>query len=406
MKRLNEIGNIHWHLLNLSAVELLDFSHHADILGGDKVDGNSLSSETTSTTDSMDVVLTVGGEIIVDDQRDLLDIDTTGQEIGGDQDAGRAGSELLHNQITLTLVHVTVHGRDSKVAGSELVGKPVDLSSGVAKDNCLCNGDGLVEIRKCVQLPILLLNGNIKLLDTFEGKLGLLDQDTDGVAHELGGNLEDILGHSGGQKDNLSGLWKELEDVVDLLGETTRKHLIGLIENEHLHGVGLQETTLNHVVDTARSTDNDLRALLESLHVIANAGTTDTCVALDVHEVANSDDNLLDLLSQFTGGGEDQGLALLDVGVELLENRDGESGSLSGTRLSLRNNIVALDDWHDSALLDSRWALETVGVDTSEKLRLQVHGIEGVDGLVIVGLDLTFWDLLETLIGGSHDCGR
>jgi hypothetical protein len=64
-------------------------------------------------------------------------------------------------------------------------------------------------------------------------------------------------------------------------------------------------------------------------------------VALDVHEVANSDDNLLDLLSQFTGGGEDQGLALLDVGVELLENRDGESGSLSGTRLSLRNNIVA-----------------------------------------------------------------
>ncbi len=26
---------------------------------------------------------------------------------------------------------------------------------------------------------------------------------------------------------------------------------------------------------------------------------------------------------------------------------------------------------------------------TSEKLRLQVHGIEGVDGLVIVGLDLT-----------------
>ncbi len=94
-------------------------------------------------------------------------------------------------------------------------------------------------------------------------------------------------------------------------------------------------------MDTARSTDNDLRALLESLHVIANAGTTDTCVALDVHEVANSDDNLLDLLSQFTGGGEDQGLALLDVGVELLENRDGESGSLSGTRLSLRNNIVA-----------------------------------------------------------------
>jgi hypothetical protein len=34
------------------------------------------------------------------------------------------------------------------------------------------------------------------------------------------------LGHSGGQKDNLSGLWKELEDVVDLLGETTLEYLL------------------------------------------------------------------------------------------------------------------------------------------------------------------------------------
>jgi hypothetical protein len=73
-------------------------------------------------------------------------------------------------------------------------------------------------------------------------------------------------------------------------------------------------------VDTARSANNDLRTLLESLHVIADAGTTDTCVAFDVHEVANGNDDLLDLLSQFTSGGEDQGLALLDVGVELLEN--------------------------------------------------------------------------------------
>ena len=80
MKRLDEIGNVHWHLLDLSAVELLDFSHHAHILGGDEVDGNTLSSETTTTTDTVDVVLTVGGKIVVDDQGNLLNIDTTGQQ--------------------------------------------------------------------------------------------------------------------------------------------------------------------------------------------------------------------------------------------------------------------------------------------------------------------------------------
>jgi len=65
---LNEVGDVHWHLLDLSAVELLDFSHHTDIICSDEVDCNTLSSETTTTTDSVDVVLTVGWEIVVDDQ--------------------------------------------------------------------------------------------------------------------------------------------------------------------------------------------------------------------------------------------------------------------------------------------------------------------------------------------------
>jgi hypothetical protein len=325
----------------LSAVELLDLSHHAHIISGDEVDGNTLTTETTTTTDAVDVVLAVGGKVVVDDQRDLLDIDTTGQQVSGDQDTGRTGAELLHDNITLLLVHVTVHGRDGEVTGSQLVGEPVDLSAGVAEDDGLGNGDGLVQVGEGVELPLFLLDGDVELLDTFEGKLVLLDENTDGVAHELGGDLEDVLGHGGGEEDNLGRLGQKLEDVVDLLGETARQHLIGLVEDEHLHGVGLEDATLDHVVDTAGGSDNDLGAVLEGLHVVANAGTTDTGVALDVHEVTDGDNDLLDLLGKLAGGGEDEGLAGLDVGVELLEDRDGESSGLAGTRLGLGNDIVA-----------------------------------------------------------------
>ena len=52
--------------------------------------------------------------------------------------------------------------------------------------------------------------------------------------------------------------------------------------------------------------------------------------------------------------------------------------------------LRTLDNGHDGALLDSRRALETVGVDTTEKLGLQVHRIEGVGGLIVVGLDLSW----------------
>lgn len=94
-------------------------------------------------------------------------------------------------------------------------------------------------------------------------------------------------------------------------------------------------------MDTTRRTDNDLGAVLQSLHVVTNAGTANAGVALNVHEVTDGNNDLLNLLSKLTGGGEDQSLALLQAGVDLLKNGDGESGSLAGTRLGLRNDIVA-----------------------------------------------------------------
>ena len=66
-------SNVHWHLLDLSAVELLNLSHHADIISSDEVDGDTLSAETTTTTDTMNVVLSVGRKIVVDDQRRLAE---------------------------------------------------------------------------------------------------------------------------------------------------------------------------------------------------------------------------------------------------------------------------------------------------------------------------------------------
>lgn len=63
--------------------------------------------------------------------------------------------------------------------------------------------------------------------------------------------------------------------------------------------------------------------------------------------------------------------------------------------------LLTRDDWHDGSLLDGRWALETVGVDTTEELSLQVHGIKRVGGLIVVGLDLS-WKMCVSI--GSQDC--
>jgi len=87
---LNEVGDVHRHFVNLGVVELLDVLKIAFVLLGDKVDGHSFTTETTSTPDPVDVILSVGGQVVVDDERDLLDVDASGEEIGGDENARRS----------------------------------------------------------------------------------------------------------------------------------------------------------------------------------------------------------------------------------------------------------------------------------------------------------------------------
>lgn len=93
-----------------------------------------------------------------------------------------------------------------------LLSQPVDLPPGIAEDDSLGNGNCLVKIAEGVKLPLLLFDGDVELLDTLEGQLIALDENSHGITHELLGDLEDIGGHGGGEQDNLGVLWKELED--------------------------------------------------------------------------------------------------------------------------------------------------------------------------------------------------
>ena len=87
------------------------------------------------------------------------------------------------------------------------------------------------------------------------------------------------------------------------------------------------------------------------------------------------------------GGGEDESLARLLLGVDLLQDGDGEGGGLAGAGLSLSDDVVAADAGDDGPLLDGRRLLEPVGVDAPQELLPQVHVVKVLRHLVPVGLD-------------------
>lgn len=109
-----------------------------------------------------------------------------------------------------------------------------------------------------------------ELSDTLEGELVSLDENPDGVSHELLGDLEDLGGHGSREENDLSVGGEELEDVVDGVLESGREHLIGLVETEHLDRLGLEGTSVDHVENSTGGTDNDVRSFGELGHVLSD----------------------------------------------------------------------------------------------------------------------------------------
>lgn len=94
---------------------VLDFSDEFGIIWEDKVDSGTFSTESTSSTNSMNVVLLSVWQLVVDNETNLLNIDTSSKEISCDQDSSGTSSELLHDGISCLLLHLTMHGRHCKV---------------------------------------------------------------------------------------------------------------------------------------------------------------------------------------------------------------------------------------------------------------------------------------------------
>jgi len=391
---LDEVGDVGGHLLDLSVVESLELTKGTAVLGGDEVDSDTLPSETSRSTDSVNVVLQVAREILVDDERHLLHIDTPGQKIGGDENTAGSGTELVQDDVTLLLANVTVSGRNGELLGPHSVREPVDLAAGVAEDDGLGDVERVVEIAESVELPLLLVDVDVELLDTFECQLITLHEDANGLVHELLSDLEGFGRHGGGEETDLSPLGEKAEDVVDLVLESAGKHLIGLIEDEQLDAVGLEDVAAEHVVDTSGGSDDDVNARAELGDVIADPGSSDASVALRVEVVSESNDDLLNLLGELTSGSEDESLAVGHAEIEALENSNGEGGSLSSSRLSLSDDVELLDEGHDRALLNSGGLLESVGVDTPEKVLKKTHVVEVVHNLIVVALELLLHQIL------------
>ena len=74
---------------------------------------------------------------------------------------------------------------------------------------------------------------------------------------------------------------------------------------------------------------------------------------------------------------QDKYLLIFALIINVLEGSNKESSSFTRPRLSLGQEILLLNDWLDSKLLNSRRLRKSFTIDSSKKSRLETHLIKG-----------------------------
>merc|ERR1712154_310240 len=77
--------NLHWQFINLRVIKRLNISQLWFILITNKVNGNTLSSVSSTSSNTMNIILSIHWQIIINHQRHSTNINTSRQQISRNQ---------------------------------------------------------------------------------------------------------------------------------------------------------------------------------------------------------------------------------------------------------------------------------------------------------------------------------
>ena len=288
----------------------------------------------------MDVGFRLVGQVVVDDVRDVVDIEAAGGDVGGDQHAVLAGLKSVERALAgvLDLVAVDRLGRDAarfESCATTLVGAVL----GAGEDQRASRSPGRAASRRAAAALLALVRHEDRLLDPLGGR-----RDRRRPATVTG--LRRICRPA---RRSSAAWWRRTAasaacagslatmraDVVD---EAHVEHAVGFVEHEDFDPREI-DVALVHQVEQAAGRGDEMSTPLRSARTCVPWLTPPNGERRAQAEVAAiGGEALADLAGEFAGGGEDQDAAGLaaerrPVAGEPLQDRQGERGRLAGAGL-------------------------------------------------------------------------
>jgi hypothetical protein len=237
-------------------------------------------TRAAGTSDAMDIVINVAGQIIVDDMGDVGNVKSTGSNGRSYHDRSPASSKGLESHLSFTLGTVTVDGRSGEVVAHQEVAQHVRHPLCFDKDKSeteilfgLRNEDVKQDAPLIEILDILDL-----LSDVFRCTSNSTNAQEDIILQEVLGKHLNVSGECSTEHEGLSVCSARhifsLHDTPDLGLETHVKHAISLIKDEILDVGKANAATFDQVNKTARGGTKEVTTTFDKAELLIDISST------------------------------------------------------------------------------------------------------------------------------------
>lgn len=98
--------------------------------------------------------------------------------------------------------------------------------------------------------------------------------------------------------------------------------------------------------------------VLQSFSILSGVSSSNAASSVDLDELTETENNFVDLLSQFSGRRKNDSLALRVLGVDQLKESDGKGCGFACSGLCLSDGVPFADDGGNTLLLNNRGLFE------------------------------------------------
>ena len=305
-------------------------------------DARTLLSRTPRTSGAVRIVLHVVGESIVDDVREVIDIEAARCHIRSDKQLHEMLSELLHGEVTLLLREVAMERLGIVPVFDQFVRHLLRLELRAAEDDGI---DAGIIVDNTLQRKVFVfgIDQIIDMVDVLRAFIARADNNLLIIMQIVSSDLLYLLTHRSREEQRVTVLGHLLEDRVDTVGEAHVQHLVSLIEHHVADVVELHLATLHEVNETARGSHDDLRAMTQLVDLRADRRAPIHGDDVHVRDVLGKRVEVIgNLQTQLACWTEDQRLCVFRRGIGALKHRDTVGCRLTGAGLCQGYDVVVL----------------------------------------------------------------